>query len=151
MVTNTKYNNYRKALVEVDAALKCLKYDDYKKIPQDVFEIIENNMDKEYDYEFDEKVEYEDWNLMPEAKALLYKIFKQYLASDEQLNYLNKKERFERSKIEEQKKKIYSNNKLFKNYEIEKTLPKDNQLIEYKESIIKKFLKKIVAFFRNYN
>ncbi len=151
MVTNTKYNNYRKALVEVDAALKCLKYDDYQKIPQDVFEMIENNMDKEYDYEFDENVEYEDWNLMPEAKALLYNIFKQYLASDEQLSYLNMKERFERSKIEEQKKKNYSNDKLFENYEIKKTLQKNNQLIEYKESVIKKFFKRIVAFFRNYN
>lgn len=151
MVTNTKYNNYRKALVEVDAALRCLKYDDYKKIPQDIFEIIENNMDREYDYEFDENIEYEDWNLMPEAKALLYNIFKQYLATDEQLNYLNQKEKIERIKLEEEKKKNYNTDKLFKDKELKKTSPKNNELIEYRESLIKKFLKKIVAFFRNYN
>ena len=46
-------------------------------------------------YEYDEELEYEDWSLMPETKAILYNIFKQYLATEEQRKYLQQKERQE--------------------------------------------------------
>lgn len=80
---NIKYDNYRKALVEVEAALKCLNNDDYKKIPQELIKSIEDNKDKNYIYEYDENLDYKYWNFMNESKAVLYNIFKDYLATEE--------------------------------------------------------------------
>ena len=83
-MVEAKINNYKKALVEVDAVLSCLDYNEYKKIPTNIIDAIENNKDEEYTYDYDEELEYEDWSLMPETKAILYNIFKKYLATEEQ-------------------------------------------------------------------
>ena len=107
-MVEAKIINYKKALVEVDAVLSCLDYNEYKKIPTNIINAIENNKDEEYMYEYDEELEYEDWSLMPETKAILYNIFKQYLATEEQRKYLQQKERLENYKIESEKIKKYN-------------------------------------------
>lgn len=104
-MTNIKSNNYKKALVEVEAVLKCLNYDDYKKIPQNIINAIEDNKDENYIYKYDENLEYKDWNLMPETKAILYNIFKQYLATKEQKEYFKEKELIEKNELEKEKNK----------------------------------------------
>ena len=42
-MVEAKINNYKKALVEVDAVLSCLDYNEYKKIPTNIIDAIENN------------------------------------------------------------------------------------------------------------
>ena len=86
-MVEAKIINNNKALVEVDAVLSCLDYHEYKKIPTNIINAIENNKDEEYMYEYDEELEYEDWSLMPETKAILYNIFKQYLLVLYHYNY----------------------------------------------------------------
>ena len=113
-MVEAKINNYKKALVEVDAVLSCLDYNEYKKIPANIIDAIENNKDEEYTYDYDEEIEYEEWLLMPETKAILYNIFKQYLATEEQRKYLQQKERLENYKIESEKIKKYNSENLFK-------------------------------------
>ena len=85
--------NYKKAFVELEAVLKCLNYDDYNKIPKNLINEIEQNKDKEYKYEYNENLKYYKWNFLPETKALLYNIFKNYLASEKQIEDLRKKEK----------------------------------------------------------
>ena len=107
-MVEAKIINYKKALVEVDAVLSCLDYNEYKKIPANIIDAIENNKDEEYTYDYDEELEYEDWSLMPETKAILYNIFKKYLATEEQRKYLQQKERLGNYKIESEKIKKYN-------------------------------------------
>ena len=86
-------SNYRKAFVEVDAVLNCLNTNAYNKIPLNVINAIRDNKDENYQYEYDEKIEYYKWNFMNETKAILYNLFKKYLATEEQIKYFIEKER----------------------------------------------------------
>ena len=150
-MVEAKINNYKKALVEVDAVLSCLDYNEYKKIPANIIDAIENNKDEEYTYDYDEEIEYEEWLLMPETKAILYNIFKQYLATEEQRKYLQQKERLENYKIESEKIKKYNSENLFKKekgQEEKNVQEENNKLIVKRDSSFKKFLEKLKSIFR---
>lgn len=146
-------NNYRKAFVEVDAVLNCLNANDYNKIPINVINAIRDNRDENYQYEYDEKLEYYKWNFMMETKAILYNLFKRYLATEEQIKYFKEKEKAELYEIEEEKKKRYSNENLFKvnHEEIDVAESIENQNTEirvYKESFLKKIWMKIKSILK---
>lgn len=149
-MVEAKINNYKKALVEVDAVLSCLDYNEYKKIPTNIIDAIENNKDEEYTYDYDEELEYEDWSLMPETKAILYNIFKKYLATEEQRKYLQQKERLENYKIESEKIKKYNSENLFKKEKEVKKVEQEenNELIVKRDSSFKKILAKLKSIFR---
>ena len=149
-MVEAKIINYKKALVEVDAVLSCLDYNEYKKIPTNIIEAIESNKDEEYTYDYDEELEYEDWSLMPETKAILYNIFKQYLATEEQRKYLQQKERLENYKIESEKIKKYNSENLFKKGKEAKKVEQEenNELIVKRDSSFKKILEKLKSIFR---
>ena len=145
--------NYKKAFVELEAVLKCLNYDDYNKIPKNLINEIEQNKDKEYKYEYNETLEYYKWNFIPETKALLYNIFKNYLATEKQIEDLRRKELIEINKLEEEKKKKYNTENIFKNSELknsqqEKKDKECNKIIKYKESFIKRIFRKIKSIFK---
>ena len=149
-MVEAKINNYKKALVEVDAVLSCLDYNEYKKIPTNIIDAIENNKDEEYTYDYDEELEYEDWLLMPETKAILYNIFKKYLATEEQRKYLQQKERLENYKIESEKIKKYNSENLFKKEKEVKKVEQEenNELIVKRDSSFKRILEKLKSIFR---
>lgn len=154
-MTKVEINNYRKALVEVKSVIDSLNYDEYKKIPQNLIDKINENIDKEYIYEYNKDVDYENWNLMPETKALLYNILKRYLLTEEQKQYFKAKEKIEKRQIEKEKKQKYNPDDIFKNKEkiIEKDIvnsEKTRMVVRKKEkwhkkifNIIKKILKKL--------
>ncbi len=149
-MVEAKINNYKKALVEVDAVLSCLDYNEYKKIPTNIIDAIENNKDEEYTYDYDEELEYEDWSLMPETKAILYNIFKKYLATEEQRKYLQQKERLGNYKIESEKIKKYNSENLFKKEKEVKKVEQEenNELIVKRDSSFKRILEKLKSIFR---
>lgn len=149
-MVEAKIINYKKALVEVDAVLSCLDYNEYKKIPTNIIDAIENNKDEEYTYDYDEELEYEDWSLMPETKAILYNIFKKYLATEEQRKYLKQKERLENYKIESEKIKKYNSENLFKKEKEAKKVEQEenNELIVKRDSSFKRILEKLKSIFR---
>lgn len=149
-MVEAKIINYKKALVEVDAVLSCLDYNEYKKIPANIIDAIENNKDEEYTYDYDEELEYEDWSLMPETKAILYNIFKKYLATEEQRKYLQQKERLGNYKIESEKIKKYNSENLFKKEKEVKKVEQEenNELIVKRDSSFKRILEKLKSIFR---
>lgn len=149
-MVEAKIINYKKALVEVDAVLSCLDYNEYKKIPANIIDAIENNKDEEYTYDYDEELEYEDWSLMPETKAILYNILKKYLATEEQRKYLQQKERLGNYKIESEKIKKYNSENLFKKEKEVKKVEQEenNELIVKRDSSFKKILEKLKSIFR---
>lgn len=153
MMNDVKFNNYRMALVEVEAVLNCLEHDDYCKIPKEIIHAINKNKDECYILEYDENLDFKDWSLMSETKALLYNLFKKYLATNEQKQYFVEKERLEIYQLEKEKSKKYNQNEVFKNKKTQKTEEefienKENvSLIEYKETYftrVKKFIIKLL-------
>lgn len=142
IMNNIKINNYRNALVEVEAVLDCLQYEEYIKIPTSIINTIKINKDEKYIFEYDEELDYVDWNLMPETKAILYNIFKKYLATNEQKQYFIEKEKLEIMQLEREKVKRYDLDELFKKKEeISKENKISKSLIDIKE---KKWYKKLL-------
>lgn len=143
MIDNVKINNYKIALVEVEAVLNCLENDDYGKIPKEIIEAININKDENYIFEYDDNLNFKDWNLMTESKAILYNILKKYLATDEQKQYFIEKEKLEIMQIEREKAKKYNVDELFKKKEENEN---SKSLIEFKKE---KWYKQILNFIKS--
>lgn len=155
-MTNEKINNYKNALVELETIINCLDCQEYEKIPADIIKAIENNKNDNYIFEFDKNLDYKDWKLMNETKALLYNIFREYLATKEQKDSLIEAERYQMLKQEQEKIKQYNSNDLFKksnrdrNKNFDNTnVPTQNLPKPVKQSFIQEIIKKIKNFFAN--
>lgn len=147
-------SKYTDAFTQVYVILNELDDEDYAKIPPEVVDAIRKNRNKEYEFEIDESVDLKDNNLLPEARALLFKIYRDYLASESQRKKILKMQNEERRKRELKKQQQY-NSDIFANKETE-TIQKSELEIQqqsihpvpYKESIFKKLLNIIRGFFK---
>ena len=63
--------------------LQDLDEEEYNKIPHQVIETIEANRNKEYEYFLDDELELKDQPMLPETKAILFNLFRDYLATPE--------------------------------------------------------------------
>ena len=142
-------NNRKNAYTEVYTILQELDEEEYNKIPSEIIEAIRTNMNEEYEYELDEELELKDHQMLPETKAILFNLFRDYLATPEQKEKIIRMQNEERQKNEINKQKQY-NADVFERKQKENSKQiqqKTKQLIEYKENIFKKILKKIIKFF----
>lgn len=106
--------NYRKAFTEVDTILGYLNQEEYSKIPEIKLEVIRKNKDENYIYELDENKELTEQKMLPETKAILFNLFRDYLSIPGQKEKIIKMQRKERWQNEEKKKQIYGNVDIFK-------------------------------------
>ena len=138
-------NNRRNAYTEVYTILQELNEEEYNKIPLEIIETLKANMNKEYDYELDEEKELKEQPMLPQTKAILLNIFRDYLSTPEQKEKIIKMQNEERQKNELKKKKKYDVN-VFENKTKEKlkqTNNQENELVKYKENIFTKIINKI--------
>ena len=68
--------DYNKRLVEVDAILDYLSEEDFRKIPEEVIQVIKENKDQEYIWEYDETKDLKDQNLNRDTIAILSYFYK---------------------------------------------------------------------------
>ena len=142
-------NNRKNAYKEVYTILQELNEEEYSKIPPEVIEAIRTNMNEEYKYELDDEVELKDHQMLPQTKAILFNLFRDYLATPEEKEKIIRMQNEERQKNEIKKQKQY-NTDVFERKQKEKSSQNQQektQLIEYKENIFKKILNKIIKFF----
>ena len=138
-------NNRRNAYTEVYTILQELNEEEYNKIPLEIIETLKANMNKEYNYELDEEKELKEQPMLPQTKAILLNIFRDYLSTPEQKEKIIKMQNEERQKNELKKKKKYDVN-VFENKTKEKlkqTNNQENELVKYKENIFTKIINKI--------
>ena len=76
-------NNRRNAYTEVYTILQDLDEEEYNKIPPEVIETLDTNRNKEYEYFLDDELELKDQPMLPETKAILFNLFRDYLATPE--------------------------------------------------------------------
>ena len=139
-------DNYPKAYKEVYEVLKYIPEEDFNKLPKDLIDTIENNMDKDYEYIIQDSVEFEEQPMLRETKAILAVIYRDYWADEIQKERIINKQKCDIQKEEEEKKKIYDYNNLFPKREYNQE--KGQALIEYKEEPwYMKFLEFIKKFF----
>ena len=146
-------NNYGDAFTEVYEIISYLNDEEYNKIPKEVVDAIYENRNKEYEYWLDESIPLEDQEMLPETKAILFNLFRDYLSYPWQKEKIIKMQREERIRKEEIKRKKYNSDNIFKNQsnknkkqsyienEKEKNLVDSN-----KENFIQKIINKLRKF-----
>lgn len=142
-------NNRKNAYTEVYTILQELNEEEYNKIPPEVIETIEANRDEDYEYELDDELELKEQPMLPETKAILFNLFRDYLANPEQKTKIIRMQNEARQKNELKKQQMY-NTDLFANKPKKNATENNNetiQIVEYKESIFKSILNKIKSFF----
>ena len=142
-------NNRKNAYTEVYTILQELNEEEYSKIPPEVIETIEANNNEEYEYGLDDELELKDQPMLPETKAILFNLFRDYLASPEQKAKIIRMQNEARQKNELKKQQMY-NSDIFANKPKENLTENNNetmQIVEYEESFFKKILNKIKSFF----
>ena len=142
-------SNRKNAYAEVYTILQELNEEEYNKIPPEVIKTIEANRNEDYEYELDDELELKDQPMLPETKAILFNLFRDYLANPEQKTKIIRMQNEARQKNELKKQQMY-NTDVFADKPNESLTENNNeimQIVEYKESIFKRILNKIKSFF----
>ena len=103
--------DYSNAFTEAYAIINCLEEDSYKKIPKELLEVLEKNRNKEYEYIVENEEDLTEQPMLMETRAILFNIFRDYLATPEQKEKIIKMQAEERKQNEEKKRKEYYANK----------------------------------------
>ena len=142
-----------KSLAEVYEVLKHLSQIEYNKIPKETIDIIVQNKDNNYKWKYDENKILSEQNLSREAVAILSYINLEYLLNNEKRKLMEEIYEMNEKKLEEKKSELYKTEELFKS----KNAPKNGEaqiedknvdLIEVKENLFTKFLKKIKSILK---
>lgn len=147
-------NSRRNAYKEVYTILQDLNEEEYNKIPHEVIETIKENSNEEYEFVLNDELELKEQLLLPETKAILFNLFRNYLATPVQKEKILKMQSEERKKVEEKKKQNYTNVDIFKtnkheDIEEEETNNKEVHLVQIKkEGFFRKLINKIKVFFK---
>lgn len=144
-----EYNN---ACSEVYIILQDLNKEEYNRIPQEIIEIIRINRNLEYNYKLDDTIKLKDHRMLPETKAILFNLFRDYLATPEQKAKIIRMQNEERQKNELKKQERYHVD-VFANKQKKDIVRPNNeekQIMKYKENIFKRILDKIKEFFIRY-
>ena len=145
-------SNRKNAYAEVYTILQELNEEEYNKIPPEVIKTIEANRNEEYEYELDDELDLKDQPMLPETKAILFNLFRDYLSTPEQKAKIIRMQNEARQKNELKKQQMY-NIDVFANRQKEdkvQTNSEKTQIVEYKENIFKRILNKIKRFFSRY-
>lgn len=136
-------SNYKNAFTEVYTILDCLEDDEYNKIPSDILETIKINKNIEYDYE----LELNEQSMLPETKAILFNLFRDYLSTPEQKEKIIRMQEEERKKNDFKKQQHY-NTDVFIKKRTEKQVKETVEIVEYRKNPIEKFINFIRRVFQ---
>ncbi len=145
--------DYNKRLVEVDEVLKYLSEEDLSKIPEEIRQLIKDNKDKEYVWEYDDTKPLKEQNLNRDTIAFLSYLNMEYLLNEKQKQYMEQLHELNEKKLEEERAEKYKTGDLFKRNKmrqeerVETEQVQEQALVEYKESLFTKIINKIKNFF----
>ncbi len=145
-------DNYPKAYKEVIEILNFVPKESVDKIPQTMIDTLKTKMDENYDFKVDIDKSFEEQNLLDETKAIFANIFKDYWATPYQKERIEAKEKYDRQKMEEEKKSKYNPDNMFNRRNksiIEERIEETNTNNLPMEVKKEKFYEKIINFFKN--
>lgn len=146
-------DNFSKACKEIVEILRFVPDKDVSKIPKEIREMFEYEMDKNYKFTINTEISIEEQVLLNETKAILSNIFRDYWASPYQRKKIIEKQKKDRKILEQQKREIYNPDDIFKRkstLEIKETIDGNNSYdnnlpVEVNKE---KFYQKIVDFIK---
>lgn len=145
-------NVYREAFAEVLEVLKNSNQRILEKIPERFIAFLNENKDNNYIVKIDFTDANWDDTIKRETQAILALIYRDYIVSKEERTRLLAEEKEEQNRIENELREKYNPDDLFKKHIEDKNVTENNiqsevTLVEYKESIFKKFINKIKDIF----
>lgn len=105
--------NYGKAFKEVYMILKSVGSEVIDKIPIDMLNFIEENMDKDYFFILDKNVALEEHNFMDETLGIISLIWRDYLCSDVEREKIQIEDIEKQIQIEKEKREKYNPDNIF--------------------------------------
>lgn len=108
-------DEYRKAFSEVLNILKYIPNEQRKKIPKDIISILKEYQDLNYQYQLDFEKDLKEQKISKITQVILAIFYRDYWAKKEDRENILEKENNERKMIEEEKRKKYNPDNLFKN------------------------------------
>ena len=138
---------YAKAYTEVLEIIKYFPKEEYAKIPEEKIEFYKNNMDKDYNFKINPEIDLSEQSISPEANAIMINLFTDYYATEEQKVKIKNILDSNQQKEEQEKRERYNPDNIFKNRNTENIIQNEVALVEYKESIFKRFINKIKSIF----
>lgn len=143
--------DYSKAYSEVLEVLRYIPKVDLVKIPKDEIMFYIKNMDNKHNYKYNFNKPFEDQKLMRLSKIIISNIYIKYLAKNKE--ELLENERKEILKLEEENRKIYNTDNIFRNKYLniqeEDTNNENNSLIVIeKQGFFRKIIDKIRRLFK---
>ena len=116
------------------------------KIPQEKIRFFYNNMDNSYEYNISKET-FDGQTMLEETKAILTILFRDYWETHEKKEKILSYENIERNKLEEETRRKYNPDNLFKKKEEQNYVEahiEETAMVEYKESIFKRIVNKIL-------
>ena len=148
-------SNYPKAYTEVLEIIKYLPKEEREKIPAEKIKFYEQNCDKEYEFKFDISKPIDEQKTLRETNAIIIILFRDYFATPEQKEKLEKILIQNEKKHQEELREKYNPDNIFKKSENSK---KEAETIETmalvevkKDNVIKEIFKKIINFIKGFN
>lgn len=108
---------YANAYSEVLEILKYIPVEDYNKIPKSKIELFEKNANKDYVFKYNSEKTLQEQNVSKIARGVIAILFRDYWATDEQREKIIRKQNYDRQKSEEEKRKLYNLDNMFRNTE----------------------------------
>lgn len=144
-------NSRKNAYTEVYTILQDLDDEEYSKIPFQVLEVIRLNSNQDYKYKLYKNLPLKYQPMLPETKAILFNLFRDYISTPEQKEKIIKMQTEERRKIEIKKQQNFRYDNLFTNKNMIKNnieqSEKNTALITIKK---KNFLQRIIYRLKNF-
>lgn len=148
-----RVDNYEEAYAEVIEVLNYIPINEYRKIPKQYIKFMEENCSEASSFVYNVALPFDKQNISDTAKNILGMIFRLFIIEQSKKEELsNRDEEIRKQEVLEKHIK-YNPDNLFKNKKselktIENTETKEVNLVEYKESLFKKILNKILKIFK---
>lgn len=136
---------YANAYSEVLEILNHIPKSDYNKIPNNIIEVFAINNNKNYKFSYDVNKTLNEQNVSKIAKTIIAILFRDYWATSSQREKILAKEKSDIIKLEEEKRKIYNLDNIFKKIEKDEKIERieETALINYQN---KTWYKKAIDF-----
>lgn len=139
------------AAVEFNCILENSSKTIIEKIPIKFLDFMKDIASKTYEFKYDKSKSLNEQNLKPETRGLIALVYQDYICNDEQKKEYIRKSRLFANKMEDLKREKYNPDNIFKKQEqlknTEEVMKNEVAMIEYKESIFKRFINRIKSIF----
>ena len=138
---------YEEAFAEIDEIFKIMPIDLLSKIPAQFRQMISENRARDYDVRIQEHLE--EKNLKKETIAIWGLIYRDFLASPEERDELQKRDAEELDRIEKENAEQYDIENVFSKRKNKQNEDSENstELVVYEKKV---FFRKIIKFFKNF-